>query len=128
MSESDVRRMFSKNLNYFLNLNNKTQKDLVDYIGVSSSTVSNWCTGQKMPRMDKIQSICNWLGIEKSDLLENKKELQEQHYYLNKETREMAQEIFENQDLKILFDASRNAKPDDLKLIIEMAKRFRGEE
>ena len=128
MSEHEIRKLFAKNLNYFLDLNDKTQKDLVDYIGVSSSTVSNWCTGQKMPRMDKIQSICNWLGIEKSDLLEDKSDLQVTDYYLNIETREIAQEIFENKDMRILFDASRKAKPEDLKLIIEMAKRFKGED
>lgn len=73
MSEEEIRKIFSRNLTSYLELNNMTQKDLVNFIGVSSSTVSNWCTGQKLPRMDKIQTIANWLGIENSDLLEDKK-------------------------------------------------------
>lgn len=73
MSEDEIKKIFSKNLTRLLDENGKTQKDLVNYIDVSSSTVSNWCTGQKLPRMDKIQSISNWLGVQNSDLLENKK-------------------------------------------------------
>lgn len=73
MSEDEIRKIFSKNLTNLLEERNKSQKDLVDFIGVSSSTVSNWCTGQKLPRMDKVQLIANWLGVSNSDLLENKK-------------------------------------------------------
>ena len=72
MSEDEIRKIFAKNLNNYLYLNGKTQADLYRYMGVSSATASNWCNGVKMPRMDKIQAICNWLGVEKSDLLESK--------------------------------------------------------
>ncbi len=72
MSEDKIRKIFSKNLTNQLALHGKNQKDLVDFIHVSSSTVSNWCTGQKLPRMDKIQAIAGWLGINTSDLLEEK--------------------------------------------------------
>lgn len=78
MSEDSIKKIFAKNLNYYLQINNKTQADLVKYIGISSSTVSNWCTAQKMPRADKIQSIANWLGVQIGDLME------EHPYPLNK--------------------------------------------
>lgn len=74
MPEDKIREVFSQNLTRQLNLHGKTQKDLVNFIKVSSSTVSNWCTGQKLPRMDKIQSIAKWLNISTSELLENKTE------------------------------------------------------
>lgn len=32
----NVKKIFAKNLVYFLKLNEKSQKDLVDYMGVSS--------------------------------------------------------------------------------------------
>lgn len=72
MSEDEIRKIFSKNLTTQLSRHGRNQKDLVDFIKVSSSTVSNWCTGQKLPRMDKIQMIAEWLGIKSSDLLEKK--------------------------------------------------------
>jgi len=74
MSEEEIRKIFSRNLTNILVERNKSQRDLVNFIEVSSSTVSNWCTGQKLPRMDKVQIIANWLGVNNSDLLENKKQ------------------------------------------------------
>lgn len=49
-------------------------------------------------------------------------------YYLNEETRKIAQEIFDNPELKILFDASRKAKPEDLRFVVEMFKRMKKDE
>lgn len=72
MSVEDYKKIFSENLTYYLKLKGKTQADLYRYMNVSSATVSDWCNGKKLPRMDKIQSICNWLGLEKSDLLSEK--------------------------------------------------------
>lgn len=71
--EEKVKKIFSKNLTEQLYVHGKSQKDLVNFINVSSSTVSNWCTGQKLPRMDKIQAIAGWLDINTSDLIEEKK-------------------------------------------------------
>lgn len=70
--EDKVKKIFSKNLTEQLYAHGKSQKDLVDFINVSSSTASNWCTGLKLPRMDKIQAIAGWLGINTSDLIEEK--------------------------------------------------------
>lgn len=80
MSEEEIRKIFSRNLTEILEKRSKSQKDLVDFIGVSSSTVSNWCTGQKLPRMDKVQLIAGWLGVNNSDLLESKKVEQQVTY------------------------------------------------
>lgn len=92
MSDDSIKKIFAKNLNYYLQKNNKTQADLVKYIGISSSTVSNWCTAQKMPRADKIQSIANWLGIQIGDLME------EHSYSLNKK---------DSKDIEKILDQTR---------------------
>jgi hypothetical protein len=36
-------------------------------------------------------------------------------YYIDDDTAQTAQEIFENKDLKLLFEAARTASPEDLK-------------
>lgn len=70
MAEDDYRRIFSANLKYYMEQNNKTQMDLMKDLGLSSSTVSNWCTGLKLPRMDKVQMLADYFNIYKSDLIE----------------------------------------------------------
>lgn len=55
------------------------------------------------------------------------RELVEEHYYFNDETREIVEQLFSNPELRILFDASRKLRPEDLKFLIDMAKRMRNE-
>lgn len=52
----------------------------------------------------------------------------EMPYYLNDETREIAQEIFDNPDLKSLFDMSRKMSPERLKAHIEFMKNLQNTE
>lgn len=122
MSEDEYRRVFSKRLNYYMSLNNKNQMDLMNDLDLSSSTVSSWCTGKKLPRMGKIQMLADYFHIEKSDLLEDKSK--EENYYLDKESSDMAQFIFENPEYKVLFDASRKVKPEDIQFVAEMIERM----
>lgn len=52
-----------------MEIQSKTQTDLAEYIGVSQATVSNWYKGTKMPRMSKIDMICKFFSIERSELM-----------------------------------------------------------
>ena len=67
--DEQLRERFSVNLKNALIKNKRTQKDLADYLGVSTATVSDWVNGKKIPRTDKLQSIANWLSIDLSELL-----------------------------------------------------------
>lgn len=124
MSDEEYRKIFVKKLNYYMNLNNKKQIDLMNDLGLSSATVSSWCTGTKLPRMGKIQMLADYLGVEKSDLLEEKKEETEQSYYINEDAKELAQFLFENPDYKVLFDATKNVKKEDLETVKTIIDKF----
>ena len=60
---------FARALTYFLALRGKTQQDLINALGYSSSTVSQWCTGKTVPRMNRIEQISQYLNIDTSDLM-----------------------------------------------------------
>ena len=70
------KQIFAKNLEYFINRSGKSKKEIAEHLGVASSTFSNWCTGIKYPRIDKIEMLANYFGIMKSDLIEDKTEIQ----------------------------------------------------
>lgn len=120
MPEEEYRKIFVERLHYFMNLTGKTQNDLVTDLGYRASTVSDWYNGKKLPRMDKIQALADYFHIEKSDLLEKKDGSSGNRYYFNQETAKVAQEIYDDDDLHALFDAARDATPDELK----RAKKF----
>lgn len=67
---NEQNRIFAKNLSEQLESHNKTQADLAKHCAVSTASVAYWATGQKMPRIDKVQMIADYLNIKKSDLLE----------------------------------------------------------
>lgn len=67
-----IRRIFAYNLGVYLSLRNYSQKNLAKYLGVSGTTVTNWIKGYKMPRMDKIDKICQFLSIDRNQLLSDK--------------------------------------------------------
>ena len=49
-------------------------------------------------------------------------------YYLNDETAEMAQEIFENKELRALFDVQRGMSVEDLQALHNMALALKRKE
>ncbi len=70
MSNSDINLRIANNLKKYMDINNITQDKLADFMGVSQVTVSNWCNGVKLPRMNKIDKICNFFNINRSDLMD----------------------------------------------------------
>lgn len=67
-----IKEIFTRKLNYYLRLKDRSQADLARAMDVTTSTVSDWCNGKKMPRSDRLQAIANWLNIQLSDLLTEK--------------------------------------------------------
>lgn len=125
MSDQEFNEIFSKRLKYYLGKKDMTQADLARLLGVSTQSVTNWCKGSKSPRMDKIDAMCNIFHCRRSDLMEEHKE---GSYYLDPETAKKAQEIFENKQLSLLFDAARDADPEDLETVHTMLMALKNKE
>lgn len=67
-----------------------THQEIADAIGVSRQTISNWVSGNKTPRMDKFDKICEVLGVERGAILSDSTI---EEYYENKKSAEIAQYI-----------------------------------
>ena len=74
MADEEQKKIFSRNLNNYLSLNNKTQKEVADAIGVSPQTFNTWCQGIALPRMGKVQLLADYFNIGKTDLIDEKTE------------------------------------------------------
>ena len=70
MSAIGNKEIFAKNLAMYLNRSGKSQREMADIMGVSSSTFNEWMKAKKYPRIDKIEFMANYFGINKSDLIE----------------------------------------------------------
>lgn len=64
------KMIFAENLRSLMQKHGEKQTDIAKLLGVSKSTVSEYCKGQQMPRMDKIEMLSVHYGVLKSELLE----------------------------------------------------------
>jgi len=128
MADEEQKRIFSKNLNKYLSLFNKTQKEVADAIDVSPQTFNTWCQGIALPRMGKVQRLADYFGVGKTDLIDEKSDTDNTPYYLNDETREIAQEVFEKPELRSLFHVARDIPPERLKAHIDFMKSLKEQE
>ena len=72
MGDLGNKKVFSENLNYYMNKFDKERNDICRDLGFKYSTFSDWINGNKYPRIDNIEIIANYFGIQKSDLIEKK--------------------------------------------------------
>lgn len=70
MSSLGNKETFAKNLEKYLNRSGKSQREMAEIVGVSSSTFNEWMKAKKYPRIDKIEFMAEYFGILKSDLIE----------------------------------------------------------
>ena len=69
---------------------------------------------------DRLRLISKYLDVSVEYLMTGKEKEGGERYYLNDETSEIAQEIFENKELRLLFDAAKDAQPEDLQTVHQM--------
>lgn len=64
------KEIMAENIRHYMEINRKTRNQICDDLGFKYSTFSDWVTGEKYPRIDKIEILANYFGIQKSDLVE----------------------------------------------------------
>lgn len=70
-ADDKYKQIFSKNLNYYMDLRGKSQTDIIDDLGINKSAISSWCNGTRLPRMNKVQLLADYLNVNLSNLIED---------------------------------------------------------
>lgn len=94
--------------------------DVSKATGINQTVFSEWKKGKSTPKADKRQKIAEYFGVSLEYLDTGKEKEGGETYYLNDETANMAQKIFENKELRMLFDAAKDAEPEDLETVHSM--------
>lgn len=76
MSSLGNKEIMANNIRFYLRQNGISQTDICQTLGFSMSTFSDWVHARTYPRIDKIELMANYFGIEKSDLVEERTKLQ----------------------------------------------------
>lgn len=109
------------------NKNNVTPYRVCKETGLTTATISNWKAGRYTPKQDKLQKIADYFGVTLEYLMTGE-EKEADRYYINEETAKVAQEIFENRELRALFDVQRDMEADDLRALHNMALALKRKE
>lgn len=70
MSDLGNKEVFSENLRYFMMIKGKDRSEVCRDLNIKYTTFTDWYNGNKYPRIDKIELLANYFGIQKSDLIE----------------------------------------------------------
>ena len=111
IDEKSYNKAVAMNLRRLMYEKGVTQTELAKALGFSKQSVSQWMNGQYLPRMKKIDKICEYLGCKRSDLLEIDK---------NRQTLSI------NQDQAELIQLAMRSSPENVHLCLEMMKRLEG--
>lgn len=96
--------------------------------GVTQTTLSNWKNGKSTPSTANMQKIADYFNVSIDYLMTGEENEGGEKYYLNEETAEMAQKIFENKELRALFDVQSDMQPENLKALHDMALALKRKE
>lgn len=79
------------------------------------------------PSADRLQKIADYFGVS-VDFFTVQNSDQNEMYYFDDETAKLAQELFDNKELRALFDVQRGMSADDLRALYGMALALKRKE
>ncbi len=66
------KEIMAKNIKYYMDKKHIRPTDICGTLKIPMPTFSDWINAKTYPRIDKIELMANYFGIEKSDLVEEK--------------------------------------------------------
>ena len=100
-----------------------TQLEFSRAIGAAPSTVGMWEQGRRTPDSDTLTRIAQYFGVSIDYLLGN----DTPSYYNDPEVAAMAEELRTRPGLRVLFDASKDLRKEDIEFVLQMVERMRGQ-
>ena len=112
--------------------------DVARATGINPSVFSDWKNKRTKPRIDTLRKIADYFGVP-VDYFTGSEKTPFKYialgmfsgpgaYYTKEETAETAQELFENKEMKILFDAAKDCSAENLKKAAEYLMFLKSQE
>jgi repressor LexA len=117
------KQVFVNNLKYYIQKKGVMQKDVAEAIGVSQGAFTDWMKLRNYPRMDKIQLLAEYFGIEKSDLVEDHSVTSK--YYLHKEIKRLETKMVDSPESVELYLAIEELSNEDKAIVKALVDSLR---
>lgn len=105
--------------------------DLARKTGLLESTISQYRSGYAKPKEERLALLANALHVNPVWLMgldvpmDVQTNAQPTDYYIDPEAAEIAQRVFDDPDLRILFHAAQDVSPENIRLAAEMLRRMK---
>lgn len=98
-----------------------SQVELGRIAGVSDKAVSTWENGLKVPRMGAVERICDYFGLQRSDILNDEPAL----VNADAELTEYLEMLRTRPECRMLFSVTRNATKEDVEKAVAIIEALR---
>jgi transcriptional regulator with XRE-family HTH domain len=98
-----------------------SQAELAKKIGRTNAAISMYETGRREPDLETLEELCDLFNVNMNYLTGQE---DGSTYYLDPKTAQIAQELYNRPELRVLFDASRKVSAEDLKIVQAMIDRM----
>lgn len=71
MNDLGNKKIMANNLNKYMKISGKSRNDISLDLHIPYTTITAWLNAETYPRIDKIEILANYFGIDKSDLVED---------------------------------------------------------
>lgn len=92
--------------------------------GIRTSTLTDWKHGRTNPKADKLKLIADYFGVSLEYMMTG----EEAEYYLNPETAQIAQEMFDDPDMRTLYDLKEKIGTERFRAHIELMRKLYAQE
>ena len=79
MTDEEQKKVFAKNLNYLIALNQKQQVEVAKDLDINATTLNNWCTGLAMPYPGKLRVLAEYFNVGITALTDNAEDIDIQY-------------------------------------------------
>ena len=118
---------FNEMLRYLRQRAGYSQQDLADILKISKSTIGMYEQGRRKPDFETLEKIADIFNVDMNFLIGNTKVNENTpDYYYDDEAMKAAEFLHKNPEYKVLMDASRKIRPEDIRFIAEMIDRMSG--
>ena len=100
--------------------------------GIASGVFSDWKKGRYELRYEKLKRIADFLEVPVDVIAEGNRsyELQKDlwtrmEYMIDEMTAHAAQNVFDDPNLRLLFDAAEGSRPEDIKMAADLLTRLK---
>lgn len=100
-----------------------SQQAFAERTGLNKASVSQYINGKNTPSTKTAEKIAQAFGCEPEWVMGFSSD--KNGYYTTEETAEMAQKLFEDKDMRLLFDAAKDSRPEDLQMAADLLKRLK---